>query len=185
MPLALCVLCWSGHCGLSSLLRPHLKILLEYKATHTRFMRCRLRTDVRWPDLCSPDHPLLIPNLGLDYTVVIYTSKRSKRRLAATMCLHFGPAVFPLHSQKTYLLWLHLVLVLLAWCHCLLNLFNLVLIYNVRHHLVTFLFVIVFNHIIISTWHLILLWWNSFSQLCSTASNSHMSKDCFLFPQPV
>lgn len=88
--------------------------------------------------------------------MVIYTSKRSKRRIAAAMCLHFGPTVFPQslsHSQKyIYLLWLYL----LAWCHCPLNLFNLVLIYSVIQYSQSFCLT-VSSLIIISTWHLILL----------------------------
>lgn len=44
--------------------------------------------------LCTLHHSLLIPNLGLDYTTVIYTSMKSKGNTVAIR-LHFVPTLYP------------------------------------------------------------------------------------------
>lgn len=81
---------------MDTLVGSRVKALPETK-DHT----CRVwqnRRGIRWHYPCSLYHSLLIPNLGLDYTTVIYTSMRSKGN-AAAIRLHFCPTLDPVNIE--------------------------------------------------------------------------------------
>lgn len=56
-------------------------------------------SETRAHSLCSLHHSILIPNLGLDYTTVIYTIMRFKGN-AVAIRLHFGTALSPVTLKQ-------------------------------------------------------------------------------------